>query len=422
MLDWLIGAGFSDNLFYTKSQVVPEWGNLYTYREKDIQQLGPYNIPSLPFLTKTYLDKILNSESDLPLMEFYGIEIGPPNEEYMLFRFVKIDLVTAIFDMLLHSSSDGKITDGLELLGDIYKTNQEQNQGFTSDQLFYSISKFSGYDFNNFFDAYVVNRNRLNIDYKVTDINAVSVFGDYSTVPLSIVDLSPEEFRVTGSLSQDSYMGLTSNLNILSIYVNTLKVEKLYSPWGEPDHIASFFVPKGNFQILVSTKSIPAPTPLPTSSLPFVIDGDDSDWSGYSPYWNDNLGDSLGGIGTDLKAIYIAEDNNYSFIMIQTDHDLPTSEGSFMVLGLNIYSQHTCGETDIDTNISPNGTLYAWAQEPCGSWSKQISLPGVIVNWGKVLEIQIPKASFINLEHLYPTHLFFFSNVNGSPIQVDTIN
>jgi hypothetical protein len=32
-----------------------------------------------------------------------------------------------------------------------------------------------------------------------------------------------------------------------------------------------------------------------------VIDGDSSDWSGYSLYVIDKLGDSLGGIGTDLK-------------------------------------------------------------------------------------------------------------------------
>lgn len=252
---WLIGAGFSDTFYFTKSLFTPgKSGDLYSYRELDLpNDLSPYSIPSLPALTKLYFEKVLNSKADMPVTKFDGLTIGPPNELYMFFRFVKIDLITDIFDMLLHSSSDGKITDGLELLGDIYQTNQAQKIGFTINGLFNSISKFSNYDFNNFFNAYIINGKRLNIDYEMTDINTITAFGDYSNTPLSIDNVSTDEFQVTGNISQDSYIGLTSLLKIDSIYVNTMKVEKLYHPWGEPEHIASFFVPKGNFQIIVKT-------------------------------------------------------------------------------------------------------------------------------------------------------------------------
>ncbi len=51
--------------------------------------------------------------------------------------------------------------------------------------------------------------------------------------------------------------------------------------------------------------------PLPARTI--TLDGNASDWDGISPILSDPSGDSTGGLGTDIKSVYLAQDSNYVY-------------------------------------------------------------------------------------------------------------
>jgi hypothetical protein len=52
--------------------------------------------------------------------------------------------------------------------------------------------------------------------------------------------------------------------------------------------------------------------------LTVTVDGNPDDWAGISPYISDDEGDSTQGDGTDIKSLYLCQDNNYLYWRMDT--------------------------------------------------------------------------------------------------------
>jgi hypothetical protein len=142
----------------------------------------------------------------------------------------------------------------------------------------------------------------------------------------------------------------------------------------------------------------PSPTATPTPALPIVIDGKGEDWIGVVPVLDDPQGDSLRGGDTDLREVYLTQDDNFIFIMIRTDENLKT-EQALVELSLDLRQNNPCGRnSELYINILPNNVLMAWEENPCGTHFP-FPIVHTTVFWGDVLEIRIPQASLG--EHMY---------------------
>ncbi|MFC1488584.1 PKD domain-containing protein [Thermodesulfobacteriota bacterium] len=66
----------------------------------------------------------------------------------------------------------------------------------------------------------------------------------------------------------------------------------------------------------LSQAGAPLESKLPIRTI--IIDGNPSDWDGVPTFMTDPQGDSNCGVGTDIKAIYFAKDNNYLYWRMDT--------------------------------------------------------------------------------------------------------
>lgn len=175
-----------------------------------------------------------------------------------------------------------------------------------------------------------------------------------------------------------------------------------------------------NFLVINSGGVIALPTPTPTPILPIVVDGRDDDWAGEAPVLEDQEGDSLAGSETDLRAVYLVQDDNFVFIMVRTVDSL-TKEQSTVELDLDLRPGNTCGHNhELHTNIRSNNTLSAWEDNPCGKLDP-FPVIGVIVSWGSVLEVQIPQVSLGEHAYVRPVFVNLWTTVNGAWQGVDLI-
>ncbi|MBC8493063.1 MAG: hypothetical protein H8D43_04685 [Chloroflexi bacterium] len=167
-----------------------------------------------------------------------------------------------------------------------------------------------------------------------------------------------------------------------------------------------------NFLMMNSGGIMATPAPTPTPALPIVIDGKDDDWVGVAPVLEDPQGDSLLGGDTDLRAVYLAQDDNFVFIMVQTDESLK-KEQALVELSLDLRSHNPCGHnSELYTNIHPNNILMAWEENPCGT-KYPFPVPGAVVSWGDVLEIQIPQSSLGEHTYVRPRYVGIHAPLNG---------
>ncbi len=81
--------------------------------------------------------------------------------------------------------------------------------------------------------------------------------------------------------------------------------------------------------LLFSNNSVDATPNIPVSIASITIDGNFNDWLGIDPILEDPQWDSTGGIGTDLKSMYLAKNDDYLFWR------LDTWNGTFNVAEIN---------------------------------------------------------------------------------------
>lgn len=175
------------------------------------------------------------------------------------------------------------------------------------------------------------------------------------------------------------------------------------------------------FDFLTRNSGIPAPptpTPTPRPTLPFVIDGQDDDWAGMAPVLEDPQGDSLAlrGSDTDLRAVYLAQDDNFVFVMIRTYE--PLSKEALMDLDLDLRPYNPCGHNfELSLNIFPTSNrLRAYEENPC---KKMFPFPmiGDVVSWGDVLEVRIPRSSLGEHTYVRINYVTLHAKLNSSDDQ-----
>ena len=174
------------------------------------------------------------------------------------------------------------------------------------------------------------------------------------------------------------------------------------------------------FLVMNSDGVVALPTPTPAPNLPIAIDGKDDDWVAQAPLLEDREGDSLAGSGTDLRGVYLVQDDNYVFIMVRAVDSL-TGDPATVELNLDLRSGNTCGHKhELHTNIGSDNSLSAWKEDPCGSLDP-FPLIGALVSWESVLEVQIPRASLGEHSYVRPVFVNLWTTMNGEWKGVDSI-
>jgi len=175
------------------------------------------------------------------------------------------------------------------------------------------------------------------------------------------------------------------------------------------------------FLVMNSDGVVALPTPTPAPNLPIAIDGKDDDWVAQAPLLEDREGDSLAGSGTDLRGVYLVQDDNYVFIMVRAVDSL-TGDPATVELNLDLRSGNTCGHKyELHTNIGSDNSLSAWKEDPCGSLDP-FPLIGALVSWESVLEVQIPRASLGEHSYVRPVFVNLWTTVDGEWKGVDSID
>jgi hypothetical protein len=98
-----------------------------------------------------------------------------------------------------------------------------------------------------------------------------------------------------------------------------------------------------------------------------------------------------------------------------------TTEDATLELNFDLRRGNTCGQKhELHTNIGSDGTMAAWTEDPCGSLDP-FPLPGVLVSWGSVLEVQIPRASLGEYDYARPVFLNLWTTVEAKWDSADTM-
>lgn len=150
----------------------------------------------------------------------------------------------------------------------------------------------------------------------------------------------------------------------------------------------------------------------PPQQLPFTIDGNASDWTGYSPVLTDASGDSQAGNVMDFTELYTAKDDNYLYIMLKAGNK-PSSEWA-----INFYLDTSPG----NQCEAADRVLEIWSQRPDAFTINSLNgcenvndteVYSTQFRWGNVLEIKIPLYVLGNTENLSIVKLLGL-NQNGS--------
>jgi len=178
-----------------------------------------------------------------------------------------------------------------------------------------------------------------------------------------------------------------------------------------------------------TSTTIPTSTPKPTStispSINITADGIDSEWKNIHPQLVDKINDSKAGTKTDIQSVTMFEGDDNIYIMIKVTDPSYGKEWIQATIELNfdLNSSLNCGhEYDIHTNINSNNRLYAWFS--CNGKLEKLYLPGVVVTWGDVIEVSIPKSSlekYETISYAKPIYAGFWTNHNGRWQTVDRV-
>jgi hypothetical protein len=126
--------------------------------------------------------------------------------------------------------------------------------------------------------------------------------------------------------------------------------------------------------------------------LPFTIDGSADDWADYTPVMTDKTGDSEAGSVMDLEELYMAQDDNYLYLMLKAG-DKPGAEWASwgIQLEMDLGVENLCGGTE--------WVLDNWTERPAnnlafGSLDECEDDPGLQLYhaeniWGDVIEMRI---------------------------------
>ena len=153
-----------------------------------------------------------------------------------------------------------------------------------------------------------------------------------------------------------------------------------------------------------------------------VVDGAPDDWSGIAPAFEDGAGDSECGAGTDISALYLAQDATYLYWRMDTwsgtfDFSL-NDEGPSLRL-----HQSPLGKSVGDVEARIAGTFTNIGSWDGTGWSLRFSGPEYGLA-GQVAEGRIPLSMFDVGEFTYLVSSYFYRDgvdcdVAGSPLLPD---
>ena len=158
----------------------------------------------------------------------------------------------------------------------------------------------------------------------------------------------------------------------------------------------------------------PDPNP-PSSTLPYLIDGYNSDWEGLE-FINDVTGDSISN-DTDITRYAYAQDNNYLDIFLET-LDPITKNYAVLDIGLYLMDENNNKER-YQLNVTSEGNF--WGGNYPETWYR---IPIAWAFWNDVVEIQIPKSAFVKTNDFVDIQVFYislFTDVNGTWTCVDNV-
>jgi hypothetical protein len=128
-------------------------------------------------------------------------------------------------------------------------------------------------------------------------------------------------------------------------------------------------------------------------SNPILIDGNPSDWLGINPLYTDPEGDQdpdHNHIGTDIKAVFIARDNNFLYVAFTLWDSDAQQNGTMYVIELQqyIFQYHTAGDTVIICNYTDSWNICVGHRESIGcSYTYDSSYIGI---GQKFIEYKVP--------------------------------
>ncbi len=161
----------------------------------------------------------------------------------------------------------------------------------------------------------------------------------------------------------------------------------------------------------VYTKPIPKNTPTP--SFTYIIDGDRSDWNEKISVLDD-IGDS---IRDDVDIIgYSFDDDNYFLdILIETRLPITKNKVTFDIR-INLIDENG-KNAHFSLNVNSDGTVSG------GNYPEEWNnLPGVLVAWDSVVEIQLPKHYLDNYPVRNIEYISLFTDYNGNWTYVDIVD
>jgi hypothetical protein len=111
----------------------------------------------------------------------------------------------------------------------------------------------------------------------------------------------------------------------------------------------------------------------------------------------------------------LAQDDRFVFIMIRAYENL--SKEALVELDLDLRPHNPCGSnSELSLNVFPVNRLNAYEERPCKTMSP-IPLIGVVVSWGNVLEVRIPRASLGEHAYVRINHVCLWAKLNSDDDQ-----
>jgi hypothetical protein len=139
------------------------------------------------------------------------------------------------------------------------------------------------------------------------------------------------------------------------------------------------------------------PNPIVVTNKTITVDGNVTDWAGISPIITDAVGDANSTSGSDISAVYIAQDNSNLYFRIDLANGTP---GNGLYFGIRY-------DGDNFTNNSPQRAIFInvgaysasvseWATSVCHTSHSNVASGALSIN-GNLMEISVPKSALNNL-------------------------
>jgi len=224
------------------------------------------------------------------------------------------------------------------------------------------------------------------------------------------------EWRATGALlpSNTPYATIINTVMHSSTETPTKTLKPTQAPTSTPRPTST-----------LRPTSTPRPTSTVSPSINITADGIASEWKNIQPQLTDKINDSMADSKTDIQSVTMFEGEDNIYIMIKVTDPSYGKEWIQATIELNfdLNSSLNCGhEYDIHTNINSNNRLYAFFS--CNEDLEELYLPGVVITWGDVIEVSIPKSSlekYETISYAKPIYAGFWTNHNGRWQTVDSV-